>query len=348
MGASMPRETPDLSDAAKLLQLAFGGYAQSQVVYVAVRLGIPDVLGDGPRNATALATATTAHEPTLRRLMRVLTALGLTKEDADGQYTLTPQGSLLRADVPGSLRMAVLFGVGPWYWRAWGELLHTVQTGEPAFDHVWGMDAFEYWGRNAKAGEVHDRGMATLTAYTTAAIVDGYDFSQFRSVVDVGGGTGTLLGAILQKHAALRGTLFDLGHVVERAPEILRAAGVLDRCEIVAGSFFDSVPPAHDAYLLKWILHDWDDARATAILRACHVAMGGRGTLLVIERVLSDRATPWELDHYRADLLMAIATPGGKERTQREFEALFDAAGFRLAALVPTRSPMNVIAVVPR
>jgi hypothetical protein len=244
--------------------------------------------------------------------------------------------------------MPVLFGVGDWYWRAWGEFLHTVQTGEPAFDHVWGMNAFEFWGRNPEAGEVHDRGMATLTALTTAAILEAYDFSRFGSVIDVGGGTGTLLAAILQKHTALRGMLFDLPHVIERAPDVLRAAGVTDRCELAAGSFFEGVPGGHDAYLLKWIIHDWDDARSIAILRACHGAMSGRGTLLVVERVLGDRTTPAELDHYRADLLMAIATPGGKERTCREFEALFDAVGFRLAAVVPTRSPMSVIEAVAR
>ncbi len=344
----MPQGTPDESDAAKLLQLVFGGYVQSQVVYVAVRLGVADALADGPKDAGALATATNSHAPTLSRLMRMLTALGLSTEDADGRYSLTPQGSLLRADVGGSLRMPVLFGVGPWYWRSWGEFLHTVQTGEPAFDHVWGMDAFEFWGLNPEAGEVHDRGMSTLTAYTTAAILEAYDFSRFGSVIDVGGGTGMLLGAILRRHTALRGTLFDLAHVIERAPEVLRAADVADRCELTAGNFFDGVPAGHDAYLLKWIIHDWDDTRCIAILRACRRAMSELGTLLVVERVLSDRTTPAELDHYRADLLMAIATPGGRERTRREFETLFDAAGFRLAALVPTRSPMSVLEAAPR
>jgi O-methyltransferase domain/Dimerisation domain len=252
----MAQETRDPPDAAKLLQLVFGGYVQSQVIYVAVRLGIADALADGPKDADALARATKAHAPTLRRLMRVLTALGLSDEGADGRYSLTPQGRLLREDVRGSLRMPVLFGVGDWYWRAWGEFLHTVQTGEPAFDHVWGMNAFEFWGRNPEAGEVHDRGMATLTALTTAAILEAYDFSRFGSVVDVGGGTGTLLAAILQKHTALRGMLFDLPHVIERAPDVLRAAGVTDRCELAAGSFFEGLPGGHDAYLLKWIIHD--------------------------------------------------------------------------------------------
>ncbi len=344
----MAQETHDLPDAAKLMQLVFGGYVQSQVIYVAVRLGIADALADGPKDADALATATKAHAPTLRRLMRVLTALGLSDEDAEGRYSLTPQGGLLREDIRGSLRMPVLFGVGEWYWRAWGEFLHTVQTGEPAFDHVWGMNAFEFWSRNPEAGEVHDRGMATLTAYTTAAILEAYDFSRFRSVVDVGGGTGTLLAGILRKHTVLRGMLFDLAPVVERAPDVLRAAGVTDRCDLAAGSFFEGVPGGHDAYLLKWIIHDWDDARSTAILRACHEAMKGGGTLVVVERVLGERTTPAELDHYRADLLMAIATPGGKERTRREFEALLDAGGFRLAAVVPTRSPMSVIEAIPR
>jgi hypothetical protein len=223
-----------------------------------------------------------------------------------------------------------------------------VKTGEPAFDHVWGMNAFEFWERNPVAGDVHDRGMATLTAYTTVAILEAYDFSQFRSVIHVGGGTGTLLAAILRKHSALRGTLFDLATVIERAPDVLRAAGVLDRCDLAAGSFFEGVPGGHDAYLLKWIIHDWDDARSIAILRQCHEAMNGHGTLLVVERVLGDQTTTAELDHYRADLLMAIATPGGKERTRHEFEALFDAAGFRLVTHVPTQSPMSVIEATPR
>jgi hypothetical protein len=343
----MAREAPDRADPAKLLQLVFGGFVQSQIVYVAVRLGIPDVLADDPQNANELATRTKAHAPTLSRLMRALTALGLSEEDTEGRYSLTPQGELLR-DVPGSLRLPVLFAVGDWYWRAWGELLHTVQTGEPAFEFVWGRNAFEFWRENHEAGDVHDRAMATLTSYATAAVLAVYDFSRFRSVVDVGGGTGTLLAAILHEHTDLRGVLFDLAHVLERAPEVLSAAGVEDRCELSAGSFFEGVPGGHDAYLLKWILHDWDDARSIAILRACRVAMGGHGTLIVVERVLGDRATPTELDHYRADLLMAIATPGGKERTQREFEVLFDASGFRLTSVLPMRSPMSVIEAVPR
>src|SRR4029453_429738 len=151
----MTQETHDLPDAAKLMQLVFGGYVQSQVIYVAVQLGIADALADGPTDADTLATATKAHAPTLRRLMRMLTALGLCDEDADGRYSLTPQGELLRADTLGSLRMPVLFGVGDWYWRAWGDFIHTVQTGGPAFDHVWGMNAFEFWGRNPEAGEGH-------------------------------------------------------------------------------------------------------------------------------------------------------------------------------------------------
>jgi hypothetical protein len=344
----MPLEPSNHPEPGRLLQLVFGGYVQSQVVYVAVRLGIADALADARKDAEELAAVTKSHAPTLRRVMRVLTALGLCEESADGRYSLTPLGSLLRADVDGSLRMPVLFGVGDWYWRAWGEFLHTVQTGEPAFDHVWGMNAFEYWEHNSEAGDVHDRGMAMLTAYTTAAILDAYDFSRFRNIIDVGGGTGMLLGAILQKHTASRGKLFDLAHVIERAPEVVRAAGVLERCELASGSFFESVPAGHDAYLLKWIIHDWDDARCISILRKCHEAMSGRGTLIIVERVLSDQTTAAELDHYRADLLMAIATPGGKERTRREFEVLLDAAGFTVAVVVPTRSPMSVIEAVPR
>jgi hypothetical protein len=344
----MAQETRDLPDAAKLMQLVFGGYVQSQVIYVTVRLGIADALADGPKDAGALATATKAHAPTLRRLMRVLTALGSPTRAPTGDTRSPRRGGCCAKTSEDRFAClccsASATGTGA---RGASSSTPCRRASRPSTTSG-GMNAFEFWGCNPEAGEVHDRGMATLTALTTAAILEAYDFSRFGSVVDVGGGTGTLLAAILQKHSALRGMLFDLPHVIERAPDVLRAAGVTDRCDLAAGSFFEGVPGGHDAYLLKWIIHDWDDARSIAILRACHEAMKGGGTLVVVERVLGDRTTPAELDHYRADLLMAIATPGGKERTRREFEALFDAVGFRLAAVVPTRSPMSVIEAVPR
>lgn len=342
----MTAESPPDNEAAQLTRLAFGGFVQSQAIHAAVVLEIPDAIGDGARDAESLAAATGAHAPTLRRLMRALVALGVAAENEAGRFSLTAMGGLLRADVPGSLRMSVLFAVGHWYWRAFGEFVHTLRTGEPAFDQVWGMNAFEFWERHPEAGEVHDRGIASLGLLTTTAVLSACDFSRFRRLLDVGGGTGTMLAAVLKASPELRGTLFDLAHVIDRTPEVLRGVG--DRCALAAGSFFeDDLPPGHDALMLKWILHDWDDERSLEILRACRAAIDDGGTLLVVERVLDDRASAEDVSHYLVDLMMAVVTPGGRERTRGEFEALLGAAGFRVEKVVATASPLSLIEARP-
>jgi len=247
------------------------------------------------------------------------------------------------------VRDAVLFLVGEWCWRTWGGLLHSVRTGEPAFDHVFGMSNFEYWAHDAEAGATHDAYFRAMARTTSAPLVAAYDFSRFGTVVDVGGSAGALLAAILQAHPGVRGVLFDLPHVVAGAAAVLTEAGVADRCAVVGGTFFESVPAGGDAYLLKYVIHDWDDARAVAILRRCREVTAPESVLLLIEQVLPERLEAGAAAQRvaRLDLQMLVLTPGGRERTEGEFRALLREAAFELRAVLPTASPFHILEAVP-
>lgn len=335
------------ADPGAMLQVATG-YTSAQVVHVAAQLGLADLLADGPRSIEDLAGATDAHAPSLARLVRALAVLGVVSEGDGGRIELTPLGTTLRSDVPGSVRDAVLFLVGEWSWRAWGGLLHSVRTGEPAFDRIFGMSNFEYWEHDAEAGAIHDAYFRAMARTTSAPLVAGYDFSRFGTVVDVGGSNGSLLAAILRAHPGVRGILFDLPHVVAGAAPVLAEAGVADRCAVVGGTFFESVPPGANAYLLKYIIHDWDDARAGAILRRCREAAAPGAVLLLIEQVLPERLEAGTAAQRvtRLDLQMLVLTPGGRERTEGEFRALLGAAGFALRAVLPTASPFHILEAI--
>jgi hypothetical protein len=278
-----------------------------------------------------------------------LAALGLVAETDDGRIALTALGASLRADAPDSIRDAVLFLVGEWSWRAWGALLFSVRTGQPAFDRLFGMSNFAYWEHDPAAGAIHDAFFQTMAGRIHPAIVAAYDFARFGTLVDVGGGTGALLAAILQAHPALRGILFDRPQVVAGAAPVLAAAGVAERCTVIGGDFFAGAPTGGDAYLLKYILHDWDDARAGTILRHCRAVMERDARLLLVEHVLPDRLTVDALARRvtRLDLEMLILTPGGRERTAAEFRGLLQDAGFALQAVRPTASPLHILEATP-
>ena len=331
-----------------LLQM-ITGYASAQIVHVAAQLGLADLLGAGPRTIEDLAAATGAHAPSLARLVRALAALGIVAEADAGRVELTPLGVPLRSDVPGSVRDAVLFLVGDWFWRAWGGLLHSVRTGEPAFDRVFGMSNFEYWEHDPEAGAIHDAFFRSMARTSDAPIVATYDFSRFGTVVDVGGSTGALLAAILEAHPGVRGMLFDLPHVVSGAGPVLVQARVAGRCEVVGGSFFESVPTGGDAYILKYVIHDWDDERSLAILRRCREAMAPGAVLLLVEQVVPERleAGMEARRVTRLDLQMLVLTPGGRERTAGELRSLLQAAGFELRAVNPTASSFSILEAVP-
>jgi hypothetical protein len=334
--------------AIGLLQIV-QGYRAAQAVYVAARLGITDLVGEDAKSAEALAASTGTHAPALRRLLRALAGLGLFVEDDRGDFRLTPMGACLRRDVPGSQRSTALFLMSQEGQRAWSALGYSVATGAPAFDHVFGMPVFDFYAAHpdAERSREHDGAMAALTNLVTEAVLRAYDFSALGTLVDVGGGNGAFLAAILRANPALRGVLFDLPHVVAGASGVLTGADVTPRCAVVGGSFFESVPEGGDAYLMKRIIHDWDDERAHAILVACRRAMRPGARLVVVDEVLPCRAEPSATAAYLLDLEMLVATSGGRERTEDEFRQLYRAAGFTLSRVIPAAGSLCLVEGLP-
>jgi O-methyltransferase domain/Dimerisation domain len=315
------------------------GYWITQAVYVAAKLGLADLIKNGPCSAEMLAQATGTNAGALYRLLRALASIGCFAEDVEHGFGPTPLGECLRSDLPGSQR-ALAIMAGEEHYRAFGELLYSVQTGKIAFDHVYGMPVFDYLSRHADKARIFDEAMVGVHGRETVAMTDAYDFSNIGVLADVGGGNGSLLIGVLHKFPGLRGLLYDLPGVAERARENIRAAGLADRCQVVGGSFFESVPAGADAYLLRHIIHDWDDPQALTILRNIHQAVGGTGRLLVIEGVIPPGNEPF----FGKLLDLAMLTiPGGRERTAEEYRELFRAAGFALTRIVPTRTEISVI-----
>jgi len=285
--APTPTPAPPQAQLADLLW----GYQRTQLLYVAAKLGIADLLVTGPRSTEELAAATGTHAPSLYRLLRALAGHAVFAEQEDGRFELTPLAALLQTDSPDSMR-AMALAEGEDFYAVWGELLHSVRTGETAFARVYGMANWEYRAQNPEANARFNAYMGDLTRQKAAAVVTHYRFPERGTVVDVGGGDGTLLAAILRAYPHLRGVLFDVPHVVAQAEAVLAAAGVADRCARVGGDFFADVPPGGDRYLLATVLHDWGDDRAADILRTCRRAMTPGATLLVIERVMPGRNVP--------------------------------------------------------
>jgi hypothetical protein len=316
---------------AQLLALV-RGYRISQAIYVVTQLGIPDLLADGPREIDELARATESHAPSLRRVLLFLAGVGVLDKVGPQRLALTPMSALLRAGVPGSVRPSVLFSLAESHWRPWGHLLHTVRTGETAFDHAHGMGLFEYLASHPEVGAVFNAGMLGNSPGHARLVAATYDFSQMNVVVDVGGGRGRLLATILERYPRLRGILFDQPHVIEDARQILEEVGVVDRCELAGGSFFDAVPAGGDAYVLRNIIHDWDDDQAVAILMSCRRSMTDGARLVLVERYLATDPHEAHLVLH-ADLEMLVNV-GGRERTTDEYAALLARSGLRLARTI--------------
>lgn len=326
-----------------LLQLASGSWI-GQAVHVAAKLGIADLLEDGPKSPATLAEATGAHAGTLHRLLRALASLGVFAEDADGRFALTSLAEGLRTNAPGSLRAYAIMMGEDWHWRAWGGLLNSVRTGQPAFEHVFGCPMFSYFGEHPEAARVFDAAMTSRTGQETAAVIAAYEWPASATIVDVGGGQGALLAAILARNPDVHGVLFDMPHVIAVARGLIEEAGLADRCELAAGDFFERVPAGGDLYLLKRVVHDWDDERASAILRSCRAAMGDRSRLLVIEHVLPPGNAPsWGK---LLDLQMLVLTPGGRERDEAGFRALLASTGLRLERIIPAGPTASLIEAV--
>jgi len=345
MRADLPS---DACPAAPLLHLA-AGFHVARALYVAAKLGLADLLGEGPKSGAELAAATGTHAPSLERVMRLLACAGVFAEDDSRCFALTPVSMPLQTNGAGSLRDLIVYQLGEETFQAWGELMHSVRTGATAFDRAFGMGVWEYRADHPEYATLFDAAMSNFAGVHIDAVLAAYPFSAFRRVVDLGGGVGRFLVALLSTHPDVKGVLFDLPHVVERARAHIASAGLAHRCEVLSGDILLGMPEGADAYVLSRVIHDWDDARALAILQNCRYAMQRNAKLLLIERILPARVEPSPaVRSLLASDLMMMVMNGGRERTAAQYRALFDAAGFTLTTVVPTGTAASVIEGVPR
>lgn len=315
----------------------------SRALYAAAALGIADILAGGPQSSSEVAARAGTDAPATLRLLRSLVAHGVFAEESPDIFRLNACGALLRSDVPDSLLAAVLFTAGNARWGIWSDFLESIRTGQAASERAFGKDIFQHFAEEPAESELFNRAMTAFSAALSAPVIAAYDFSPFACIADVGGGNGRFLTDILIAHPAVRGILFDLPHVVASAPLASRA-NVAERCSVVAGDFFAAVPPGASAYLLKQVIHDWDDGRALAIMKSCREAMTPAARLLIVERVMPARAEHGRSpEAYLLDLEMLVLTPGGRERTESDFRELVAAAGLRVTRIVPTESPVSII-----
>jgi hypothetical protein len=328
---------------AQMLQIVTNFWT-SRAVYVIAKLGIADLLNSGPKSAQELAEATKMHGPSLYRVLRALASTGVLASEEDGRFALTPLSELLVTDAPGSMRWFVVSELGQEHYPAWGNLMHSVKTGEIAFDNHFGVDIWKYFQQNPDDAAVFNDSMSAMTAVVNQEITSRYDFSSFNKIVDIGGGHGGLITSILNANPRAFGVLFDAAPVIAGARQRLEAAGLADRCAIIAGDFFKAVPAGGDAYIMKWIIHDWDDERAIRILRNCRSQMQQNGRVIIVDSVVPENDEPDFSKFFDLDMLVMT---GGKERTAREFDQLLAAAGFRFLRVIPTKTPTSMVEAEP-
>jgi O-methyltransferase/methyltransferase family protein len=334
-----------------LLRLAFGAQA-AQAVYVAAKLGLADLLKDGPRATADLAAATDANAAALRRLLRSLVSLGVCTESAGDRFALAAMGEYLRTDRPDSVQPRVILNTEVLQ-PLWGELLHTVRTGEAGAARVLGMPLWEYLGAHPETGALFDRTMASYARYRVGPAVAAYDFDQFGTIVDVGGGNGALLIEILRTYPRPRGIVFDLPAVAERAEQHIAGADLAERCVAVGGSALETVPGGGDAYILCNFLINMNDEEAGAILRHCREAMAAGGRVLLVEPVMPAGGEPtdpyrsWDTTAIDLTMLSINGAGGWRVRTAEEFRTLLEASGLTLTAIIPTSSSVSLIEAHP-
>jgi len=346
-----PEDPDDPTDpvvlAERLLSIVNGSW-MAQAARTAAELGLADLLAAGPLPVAELAERTGADGPALRRLLRALVTIGVCRELDSDEFAVTPMGRLLGADADGSVRDWTLYW-GRYLWDEWAQLPHSVTTGRAGREVVSGSRNFDALRDDPERAATFNAAMAGMTRLSARGIVAGYDFSRFSRITDVGGGYGELLAAVLVANPGASGVLLDLPHAIAEARAHLEKAGVAERCELVAGDFFDEVPAGSDAYLLKTVLHDWDDDRSAAILAACRAAMSPSARLLVIERLVPERMEPVEAHRAmaRSDLNMLVAH-AAQERTEAHFRRLIEGAGLRVGSVTRVPTGLHVIeAVVP-
>lgn len=322
---------------AQILQLT-GSTLVARAIGIVTELGISDLVAREPQTAAELAAATRTHAGALYRLMRLLASHGIYEEDGDGRFHLTPPAAVLKREGDDSLYDIVRLAWQDMTWDTYRHLPHTIKTGEPAFTKAFGADFFDYLAAHPDINARFDASMALFSEPENNIIARTYDFAAVSRIVDVGGGHGGLLAAVLKAYPTLRGVLFDQRQVVADS-HLLHDAGVLNRCDIVSGDFFEAVPPGGDTYVLKRILHDWDDRRAVRILRTCAAALGESGRLLTIDAVIKPGNAP---DPNKAMDVGIMALTPGRERTEDDFRTLYDAAGLTVTRVVATERPSTL------
>lgn len=330
----------ELPPEAKLMNMAMG-YIVSQAVAVSARLKLADLVADGPKTPAELAVASETHEPSLYRLLRALASLGIMVKDGDGRFSNAPLGELLRSDHPQSMQAAFHMMGDPAHWNSHGNMQQSVKTGAIAFDFTFGMPVFPYLGQNSEAAQVFDRSMTSFSAAVAHSVSSSYDFSTARTIADIAGGHGILLAKVLQDNPQSRGILFDQPQVV--AGNVFGVEGVSDRTETVAGDFFKEIPVVADVYLMKFILHDWNDEQCVEILSNLAKSAPSGSKLLIVETLIEEDDNQPSLSKIM-DLNMLVMT-GGRERTASEYAALFERSGFKLTDGHLTQ-PLQIIEAV--
>jgi len=336
--------TEKLEPVAQLMQIV-GGCFSSQAASVAAKLGIADLLKDGALTVAELAKKTNTHERSLYRVLRSLASIGIFTETDAKLFSLTPAAELLLSDHPGSMRDAVIFMGESWHWSVYGEMSYSVKTGKVAWERVHGLEVFPYFQQHPEEYEIFNRAMTSFSTNALPAIVEAYDFGGVKTLVDIAGGHGMLLAGFLKANPQLKGMLFDLPQVIESAPALLAKEGVADRVELKSGDFFESVPEGAGAYMMKFIIHDWDDERALKILQNIHRAAAAGARLLLVEMVVPVGNEP----HFsKIQDLEMLVSPGGVERTEEEYRELLAQAGFELRRIIPTKSPLSIVEAFAR
>jgi SAM-dependent methyltransferase len=316
----------------------------SSAISTAAKLGVADRLETGPKTARQLAEELGLHEMALYRLLRALASVGVFHEGEERAFSQTSLSELLRSSAKPSLRNVTMMFIDDWQIKNWAELGWSIKTGRPAAERVVGMSIFEYFSGHPEEAVNFNNAMTDLSSSDGPAVVASYDFSRFEYIVDVGGGAGALLAAILQSAPKLRGALLDMPYVIEQARKAPMLADFAARCEFAGGSFFETVPKGADAYIMKHIIHDWDDERAAQILANCRKAIRPGGKVLVVDRVVGPPNQPDQAKWFDLEMLV---NPGGLERSEPEWRSLFAASGFRLERIIPMPAPQSILEATP-
>lgn len=340
------QQTPHELPPEARLQSLLSGFLVTQMLALSARLGLADRLAIRPRHHQELAEEVKVAPAALYRLLRALASQGVFAEDTaqPGVFGMTPVAELLRTEVPGSQRSWAMLHGSEWFWNSVGHMPHSIRTGGPAFQDLYGTGTFQYFAREPHQGELFFAAMNQVTELILPALLTAYSFAPFRHVIDIGGGLGSLVAAVLRNQPLMKGTLYDLPYMADPAKAYLAGQGLAERCDVVTGDFFENVPEGGDLHLLKWIIHDWNDEQAIAILRNCRSAIRPDGRLVLVEQVVADGNVP--CPGKMMDIVMLLMEQG-RERREDEFAAIFEAAGFRLNRCLPLLGPWSAIEATP-